>query len=315
MTLKHLLLFAVILFNLPGIAQKSYKIEYILVLKGQITDKDNKPVSNATVKTTFNVRPYDISVPSVSEILTDSLGNYEIQLKKHGAYHIEFTKKNFIAYHIKCIYSKELSVQMRKRKYELPIDVTLQPQTKTIKEDIYNGGELFFRGGEVIFTPYKKYLQAHDYKIEDGYKTTDKLLKHIVKSIQGQKLPALLSAVATRGEIDTVITSEDYYPEIRKKWKQFFGANYADADKDRIEHIQDFYAKINTLDDSGVLIYKYQNHNIDLTKTVMADDTKQVFNLYRFEFKSSDNTPLSYDIMLFKTLTGWKIHYISENYL
>jgi len=77
---------------------------------------------------------------------------------------------------------------------------------------------------------------------------------------------------------------------------------------------QDFFTKISQKNEEGELIYKYTGHSLDATKTVQADDTKKVFNLYRYNFKSIDGKTLSYDVMLFHAPSGWKINYISEIY-
>lgn len=314
MTINHLLFILIALIGFQGTSQTSYKKVYSITIEGQIIDEKSKPIPNAVIKAIYNAEPISISAPIVSETYSDSLGNYKLLLEKNGMYVLEFKAKNKITYTVKCFYTKDMALSIRKREYKYPLQIQLMPQTKKIKTDIYNGGELIARSAEVEFIPFTRYLQAHDYEYRAGFTTPKKAVKFITLKIEKSQLPELLSIVATRTEIDTVIKSDNYYPEIRKKWQQFFGLTDPNLDKRRIEMTQDFYKKISEKDDNNKRIYKLESSTLDLTKTVMADDSKKVFNLYRYNFSSSDGKTLSYDIMLFNSLNGWKINYISENY-
>ncbi|MDX1351062.1 MAG: carboxypeptidase-like regulatory domain-containing protein [Putridiphycobacter sp.] len=314
MNIKSIFFLLISFLTITSFSQKSYKIEYILVLEGRVIDKDSVPVPNAEITTHFKYALNANSPTTVTKTKTDSLGNYEVRLQKNGLYEIEFGGDKFISYHVKCHYKKELAEQMRKREYHFPLQVQLQPVTKKIKNDIYNGAELFFRGGEVILTPYNRYLQAYDYELRKGFKTAEKLAKYTAKQINKQQMLKILSVVASRSEIDSIITSNKFTYEVKDRWHVYFGKTYPEMDQKRLEYIQDFYTKISAKNEEGELIYTYQSHKLNLTKTVMADDTKTVFNLYVFTFADKQNNLLSFDMMLMNTENGWKINYISENY-
>lgn len=315
MTFKHLLLITTIIIGSSIFAQKSYQKVYSLNFSGVVSDKKNRPLANVPIVITFKAEPISFSQATTDTITTDSLGKYAIKLEKKGLYKINYTGPKMISYCAEVLYNENLQNGLTKRIYEATLDVQLLPQTKKVKADIYNGGTWTTLTGELIFTEHKKYLQAHDYKVRKGFKSTKKLGRYVAKRVKKQQLPKILAVVSSRKEIDTVINSDIYYPEIRKRWQLLFGTNGdSNFDKQRLEYIQDFYAKISTKNEEGDLIYNYQKHSLDLTKTVKADDTKEVFQLYNFSFTNLNGKDISFDIMMIQTLTGWKVHYISENY-
>lgn len=313
-TMKKIFFILVFALNIQTFAQKAYVKEYNLTISGQISDENNKPLKSATIRTIYNRVPVAISHPDTLNATVDEKGKYRIVLKEFGLYNIEISGPNKIAYRVKCLYSDKMAQGIRDRKSSYLLNVQLLPQTSKVKIDIYNGGELMARGGKPTLVPYKRYLQAHDFEIRNGFKTTKKATKYIQKRIKKLQVSKVLGLLATRKEIDTIISNKVYAPEIRKRWKQFFGLTHPNIDKQRAELTQDFFTKISQKNEEGELVYKYKSHTLDLTKTVQADDSKKVFNLYRYNFESTDGKTLSYDVMLFRTLSGWKINHISEIY-
>ena len=314
MILKRVIFILAIFIGINSHAMAAPPLQRVLIVKGQILNEKQEPIPFAEIESTFIPETYFDAFPVIKSLKADSLGAYQFRIESYGDYKFSFRSKGKVTYSLSADFSKSQALIMATREYILDHNVVLKPASKHSKPDIYNGDDLQFESRKVYTKPYKRYIQLSDRKLKKGFKTPEKLSKFVYKCVKKEKIEKLVPRMATRADIDTIIENKVHPEEVRKKWSRNFGQKATDInyDKRRIEQVQISYWKVVQRDAEDELINQFKNYQIDNKKTLQQDDTKKVFNTYRYNFINRQNVPMAFDLIMINTLTGWKVFIIYE---